>query len=136
MNFNYLATIFRSILTQIYVFLVLFTICHFDLEMFISKNCKYIFFYLKFVHLGENTSKYCSRIIVVHVHATVFFLKYTQRVTIRSILQTGSNPVTVPCFFRVFFDFIFLFIYRYNRLIIIDNHFKTIGVSGYRFNDS
>ena len=25
------------------------------------------------MHLGENTSKYCSRIIVVHVHATVFF---------------------------------------------------------------
>ena len=26
--------------------------------------------------LGENTSKYCSRIIVVHVHATVFFSKF------------------------------------------------------------
>ena len=25
--------------------------------------------------LGENTFKYCSRIIVVHVHATVFFSK-------------------------------------------------------------
>ena len=25
--------------------------------------------------LGENTSKYCSRIIIVHVHATVFFSK-------------------------------------------------------------
>ena len=25
--------------------------------------------------LGENTSKYCSRIIVVHVHAIVFFSK-------------------------------------------------------------
>ena len=23
--------------------------------------------------LGENTSKYCSRIVVVHVHAIVFF---------------------------------------------------------------
>ena len=47
----------------------------FDLEKFTSKNCKYLFFYQKFVHLGENTSKYCSRIIVVHVHATVFFSK-------------------------------------------------------------
>ena len=37
----------------------LFTIFHFDLE--------------NFVHLGENTSKYCSWIIVVHVHATEFF---------------------------------------------------------------
>ena len=38
--------------------------------------------------LGENTSKYCSRIIVVHVHATVFFLKFAQRV---KTLQTVSN---------------------------------------------
>ena len=52
------------------MFLVLFTIFHFDLEKFISKNCKYIFFYQKFVYLGKNTSKNCSRIIVVHVHPT------------------------------------------------------------------
>ena len=45
------------------------------LKKFISKKCKYIFFYQKFVHLGENTSKYCSQIIVVHVHAIVFFSK-------------------------------------------------------------
>ena len=31
---------------------------HFYIEKFISKNCKYVFFYQKFVHLGENTSKY------------------------------------------------------------------------------
>ena len=37
--------------------------------------------------LGENTSKYCSRITVVYVHATVF-LKFTQLVP---ILQTVSN---------------------------------------------
>ena len=37
MNYNYLTTIFRGILTRIYVFLVLFTIFHFDLEKFISK---------------------------------------------------------------------------------------------------
>ena len=80
MNYNYLTTIFRSILTQIYVFLVLFTFFYFDLENFISKHCKYIFFFQKIVHLGENTSKYCSWIIVVHVHATVF-----------TILQTVSN---------------------------------------------
>ena len=38
--------------------------------------------------LGENTSNYRSWIIVVHVYATVFFLKFTQRAT---ILQTVSN---------------------------------------------
>ena len=40
-----------------------------------SKKCKYIFFYKKFGHLDKNTSFYCSRIIVVHVHATGFFTK-------------------------------------------------------------
>ena len=68
---------------------------HFDLEKFAGKNCKYIFFYQKSVHLGENTSKYCSMIIVVHVHATVcffFLLKFTQRVT---ILQTVSNQEVI-----------------------------------------
>ena len=54
-NYNYLITIFRSILTQIYVFLIILTIFHFDLEKFISKNCKYIFFFQKFVDLGENS---------------------------------------------------------------------------------
>ena len=58
-----------------YVFLILFTIFHFDPEKFKSKNCKYIFFYQKFAHLGENTTIYCCRIIVVHVHAAVFFSK-------------------------------------------------------------
>ena len=58
-----------------YVFLVLFTLFYFDLEKFIYKNCKYIIFYHNLYILGEKTSKYCNRIIVVHVHATVFFSK-------------------------------------------------------------
>ena len=53
MNYNYLTTLFRSILTQIYVILVLFKKFHFDLEKFKSKNCKFIFLYQKFVHLGK-----------------------------------------------------------------------------------
>ena len=48
---------------------------HFDLENFTSKNCEYIFSTRNLYILGENTSKYCSRIIVVHVHAIVFFSK-------------------------------------------------------------
>ena len=40
-----------------------------------EKMLIYIFYYQKFVHLGENTSIYCSQIIIVHVHATVFFSK-------------------------------------------------------------
>ena len=93
MNYNYLTTIYRSILIQIYyVFLVLFRIFHLDLEKFLSKNCKYIFFYQKFVHLGENTSKYCRQIIVVHVHATVSFSKVHQAChNIANGIKQGSD---------------------------------------------
>ena len=61
-----------AILTQMYVFLVLFTIFHIYYEKFISKNWKKVFFSKKFVYLGENISIYCSRIIVVHVHVKNF----------------------------------------------------------------
>ena len=90
MDYNYLTTIYRSILSQIYVFLVLFTIFHFDLKKFISKNCKYIFFLQKFVQLGENTSICCSRIIV---HST-FFSKIVNEYD-REIpqSQTADNPM-------------------------------------------
>ena len=54
------------------MFLVLFIIFQFDIEQFISKNCKYIFSTGNLYILGENSSNYCSRIIIVHVHATVF----------------------------------------------------------------
>ena len=47
-------------------------IYNFDLEKFKSKKCKYTFLYQKFVHLDENTFKYCSRICVLHVYATGF----------------------------------------------------------------
>ena len=77
MNCNYLTTIFRSFLTKIYVFLVLFIIFHFDLEKFLSKNCKYIFFCQKFVHLGENTSKYCSlQLLFMLMHLFLYHLAY------------------------------------------------------------
>ena len=47
---------------------------YFDLENFIGKIVN-IFFYQRFVLLGEYISIYCSRIIVVHVHADVLFSK-------------------------------------------------------------
>ena len=90
MNYNYLTTIFRSILAQIYLFLVLFTIFHFDLEKFIRKNCKNIFFYQKFVYLEKNTSKYCSRINEVHVHATVFSKVHPECHNIANGIKPGS----------------------------------------------
>ena len=73
MNYYYMTAIFRSIWPKYYVFLVLFIIFQFDVEQFISKNCKYIFSTGNLYILGENSSNYCSRIIIVHVHATVFF---------------------------------------------------------------
>ena len=48
---------------------------HFDIEKFISKIVN-IYFSIRNLHIvGENTSKYCSLVIVVHVHAAVFFSK-------------------------------------------------------------
>ena len=44
-------TIHTVFSTQIYVFLVIFSILNFDLAKFMSKNCKHIF-YQKFVHFG------------------------------------------------------------------------------------
>ena len=42
--------------------------------------------------LGENTSKYCSRIIVVHFHATVFFSKvYPACRNIANGIKPGSD---------------------------------------------
>ena len=79
-------------MTLKYIFLVLLIIFHFDLEKFVSKNCKYAFFNQKFVYLGENTSKYCSRIIVVHDLATVFFSKvHPARHNIANGIKPGSD---------------------------------------------
>ena len=74
MNMSYSSsnTMYESILAQKYVFLVLFTIFAFYHEMFLSKSGKKIFFYQKYVYLGENTFIHCSRITVVHVHVNVF----------------------------------------------------------------
>ena len=53
--------------------MVLFTIFHFDLEKVIRKIVNINFSTRNLYILGENISIYCSRIIVVHIHATVFF---------------------------------------------------------------
>ena len=80
---------------DILLILVLFTF-FFNLTLKSSKakivNCKYIFFYQRFVHLGENTSKYYSRIIVVHVQATFFFSKVHPACrNIANGIKPGSN---------------------------------------------
>ena len=64
MNYSYPTTIYESILTQIYVFLVLFFF--FYHEQIISKIGN---IYFSNRNLGKNTFIYCSEIIVIHVHA-------------------------------------------------------------------
>ena len=71
-NYSYPTTIWVSILTQIYVFLVLFIIFAFDLETFISKNWKKYIVLPEICTFGQNTFPYCSRIIAVHVYVNVF----------------------------------------------------------------
>ena len=94
-NYSYPTTIWVRILTQVYVFLVLFTIFAFDLETFISKNWKNILFYQKFVHLGKTTFPYCSQIIAVHVYVNVFFSKvHPACPNIANEIKPGSNSRT------------------------------------------
>ena len=72
MNYNYLTTIFKKIFAKMYKFLVekyIFTIFAYELFKVKMKNCK---LYQIYVYLGQNTSKCCCQIIVVHVNATVF----------------------------------------------------------------
>ena len=71
MRYNYPTTMYEIILAKMYVFLVLLTFFAFYHEYFKAK-VEIIFFYQKYVHLGENTFIYCSRIIVVYVHVNVF----------------------------------------------------------------
>ena len=71
MKYNYPTTMFESILAQMYVFLVLFTLFAFYHEnIFKTKLQKKI--YQKFVLLGENTLLHCSQRTVVHVHVKKF----------------------------------------------------------------
>ena len=63
MNYNYPTTIFKSISPKLYKSLVEKYIFIIFVKM---KNCKY---YQKYLLIGSNTSKYCSHIIVVHIHA-------------------------------------------------------------------
>ena len=72
MKYNYPTTMYESILAQMYVFLVLFTLFAFYHENIFKPNLQKIFFYQKFVHLGENTLIHCSQRTVVHVHVNVF----------------------------------------------------------------
>ena len=45
---------------------------HFLLMNFQGQNEKKCKYYQKYIYLGQSTSKYCSHIIVVHVHANGF----------------------------------------------------------------
>ena len=72
MKYNYPTTMYGSILAQMYVFLVLFTLFAFYHENIFKPKLQKIFFYKKFVHLVENTLIHCSPRTVVHVHVNVF----------------------------------------------------------------
>ena len=63
---------YESILAQLYVFLVLFTIFAFSNEKCFKPKLQKIFFYQKYVQLGENTLIHCSQRTVVHVLVNVF----------------------------------------------------------------
>ena len=43
------------------------------------------------IYLGQNTSKYCSQLIVVHVHANVFSKVHPACHNITNGIKSGSN---------------------------------------------
>ena len=69
MEYNYPTKIFSSVSPKMFKFMVekyIFSIFAYEFFKVKLKNCKYN---QKNVLLGQNTSKYCSQIIVVHVLA-------------------------------------------------------------------
>ena len=72
MSYSYPTTMYESILVQIYVFLVLFTIFAFYNEKLFKPKLQKIFFYQKYVHLSENTLIHCNQRTVVHVRENDF----------------------------------------------------------------
>ena len=72
MNYSSLNTMYESMFTQMYIFLVEKYFLQFWLKqifMVSSENCK---LYQKYIHLGQNTLIHCTRISVVHVHVNIF----------------------------------------------------------------
>ena len=55
------------------VFLVLFTFFAFYNKNIFMPKLQKMFFYQKYVHLGENTLIHCCQRTVVHVYVNVFF---------------------------------------------------------------
>ena len=72
MNYSNLTTMYESIFAQMYVLLVLFTMFAFYREFFFKPKLQKIFFYQKYVYLGENTFIHCSQRTVVHVYVNAF----------------------------------------------------------------
>ena len=88
MNYSYQTTMYESILAQMYAFLVLFAcFCFLPRKSFKQKLQK-IFFYQKYVHLGENNFIHFSRITVIHIRV-IFFSKIHH--SCYSVTNTESN---------------------------------------------
>ena len=88
MNLSYPSTMCGRILAQLYVFRVLFTFFFLFTMKIFKPKLQNIFFYQKYVHLGEVTLIYCSQKTVVHVLVNGF-LKISFKHA--KVMQTESN---------------------------------------------
>ena len=88
MNLSYPSTMYGRILAQLYVFRVLFTFFSLFTMKIFKPKFQNIFFYQKYVHLGENTLIYCSQKTVVHVHVNGFLKNSFKHA---KVMQTESN---------------------------------------------
>ena len=72
MNYSNPTTMYESIFAQMYVLLALFKNFAFYHEKNFKPKLQKIFFYQKYVHLGNYTLIHCSQKTVVHVHVNAF----------------------------------------------------------------
>ena len=91
MNCSYPITMHESILAQMFVLLVLFTIFAFYCDNCFKPKLPKIFFYRKYVHLGENTLIHCGKRTVIHVHVNVFFKIHPACHSDASGIKQGCN---------------------------------------------
>ena len=88
MNYSYSTTMYESILAQMYAFLVLFACFCFLPRTSFKQKLQKVFFYQKYVYLGENNFIHLSRITVVHIRV-IFFSKIYH--SCHSVTKTESN---------------------------------------------
>ena len=91
MNYSYQVSMYESILAQMCVFLVLFTIFAFYHEKFLKPKLQIYFSTRNMYIWAKNTLIHCSHRTVAHVHVNVFFKIHQACHSDANGIKPGSN---------------------------------------------